>query len=262
MMIMSESNNDNIQCHIQHDNLLLSLEHFEGPIDLLLSLAKANKVDLAYISVAELADQYLNYLQKLKKLRLEIASEYLVMASWLTYLKSVFLLPDIAEDNNPEYQEAYLKWQLERLALFKKLASLLMNRQQIDKFTFLRRLSDEQIQKPQQDIIYMTNLNNLLIAYGDIENRKNIDRPLIFDTSIFAQIDKAMQQLDNMIIKIQHWTPMNQLITKIPYHHTGDKALYRRSQLSALLCNILELAQKGQVMMQQYDDDMITVKAV
>ena len=108
----------------------LSLEGYEGPIDLLLDLSKKQKVDLSNISILELAKQYLNFINNYKNIHLEIAADYLVMAAWLTYLKSRLLLPKekIEEEHTTEELESALRYQLQRLEAMQNLAKILYNR--------------------------------------------------------------------------------------------------------------------------------------
>ena len=120
--------------------LVVDVEGFEGPLDLLLSLARNQKVDLAKISILALADQYLAFIEEARKLRLELAADYLVMAAWLAYLKSRLLLPEVADPNSPSAEEMAnaLAWRLKRLEAFREVSAKLMDRPQLQRDVFRR----------------------------------------------------------------------------------------------------------------------------
>ena len=129
-MIDSSEQNNLDYISDNSNNFNLSLEGYEGPIDLLLELAKNQKVDLLNISVLDLAEQYLIFINKFKELHLEITADYLVMAAWLTYLKSCILIPKEKDDpeHTSEQLEAALKYQLQRLEAFQKIQVLTWTR--------------------------------------------------------------------------------------------------------------------------------------
>ena len=121
----------------------LTIDGYEGPIDLLLDLAKKQKVDLSNISILELAEQYIKFIKDFKSMHLEIAADYLVMAAWLTYLKSRLLLPKEKNDDNhsPEELEAAIKYQLQRLESMQRISKILYNRPLIGRDLFYRGLT-------------------------------------------------------------------------------------------------------------------------
>ena len=120
--------------------LVVDVEGFEGPLDLLLSLARQQKVDLAKISILALADQYLAFIEAARKLRLELAADYLVMAAWLAYLKSRLLLPEVADPDGPSAEDMAnaLAWRLKRLEAFREVSAKLMDRPQLQRDVFRR----------------------------------------------------------------------------------------------------------------------------
>src|SRR5919107_3023807 len=123
----------------QSDELTLNLDGWEGPLDLLLNLARAQKVDLAQISILELVEQYLTYLAEARALRLEIAADYLVMAAWLAYLKSCLLLPkDPEQDPSPEELALRLQLRLQRLDAMREAGARLLGRDRIGRDVFVR----------------------------------------------------------------------------------------------------------------------------
>src|SRR5690242_5120901 len=146
--------------------LVLDLDGFEGPIDVLLTLAREQKVDLAKISILELADQYLSFIQRARRLRLEIAADYLVMAAWLAYLKSRLLLPEPEEGGEPTGAElaAALAFQLQRLEAMREAGQRLMGRPQLGRDIFPRGAPERfrVIARP----IWSATLYDLLKAYG------------------------------------------------------------------------------------------------
>src|SRR5471030_1190707 len=118
--------------------MMVDVEGFEGPLDLLLMLARQQKVDLAKISILALADQYLAFIEAARKLRLELAADYLVMAAWLAYLKSRLLLPEAEGPDGPSAEDMAnaLAWRLKRLEAFREVSARLMGRQQLDRDVF------------------------------------------------------------------------------------------------------------------------------
>src|SRR6202045_3974532 len=153
--------------------LVLDLDGYEGPIDLLLSLAREQKVDLAKLSILALADQYLAFISGQRRLRLEIAADYLVMAAWLAYLKSRLLLPEPpGEDDGPSGDElaAALRHRLQLLAAMQRAGAALMARSQLSRDGFLRGAPEglRHVDRP----VYQASLYELLSAYGDNRRRQ------------------------------------------------------------------------------------------
>ena len=152
----------------ESQQLLLDLGGFEGPIDALLELAKQQKVDLIQISILELADQYLLWIKKLSRANVELAADYLVMAAWLTYLKSRLLLPkeEKSDDHTPEELEEALKYQLQRLEAFQKVSKKLYSRSLIGRDVFYGGSSEGL--KVKYNITYSSTLFDLLSSYSRI----------------------------------------------------------------------------------------------
>ena len=130
---------------LEAENLIIDIDGFEGPLDLLLSLSRSQKVDLLKISVLELARQYLDFIEQAKALRIELAADYLVMAAWLAYLKSRLLLPPEQQDDGPTGEElaAHLAFQLERLQAMRSAAAQLMARDQKGRNFFQRGVPEK-----------------------------------------------------------------------------------------------------------------------
>ena len=149
----------------------ISLKSYEGPIDLLLDLARKQKVDLSEISILELAEQYINFINQYQDIHLEIAADYLVMAAWLTYLKSRLLLPkeEKSEDHTPEELEEALKYQLQRLEAFQSVSKKLYSKALIGRDVFYGG-SAEGV-KVKYNITYSSNLFDLLRAFQLLSKR-------------------------------------------------------------------------------------------
>src|SRR2546421_11473749 len=156
------------------DQLVLELDGYEGPIDLLLALAREQKVDLAKLSILALADQYLAFIAAQHRLRLEIAADYLVMAAWLAYLKSRLLLPEPpAEEDGPSGAElaAALRHRLQLLAAMQRAGGALMGRPQVGRDLYLRGAPEglPTIDRP----VYELSLYELLTAYAEGHRRRH-----------------------------------------------------------------------------------------
>src|SRR5579859_5900439 len=131
---------DDFEIGASDDPLVVTVDGFEGPLDLLLRLARDQKVDIAKISVLKLADQYLEFIESARRLNLELAADYLVMAAWLAYLKSKLILPQPAADGEPTADEmaSRLRWRLKRLEVMREASARLMARDRLDRDVFAR----------------------------------------------------------------------------------------------------------------------------
>ena len=166
--ILEDKNSDKLQVK---NTLELSIDNYEGPLDLLLDLAKTQKVDLMQISIVQLVDQYIAYVDKIKK-NLEIAADFLVMASWLAYLKSRLLLP---EDDDEEFSASKmaekLKLQLRKLEMIRLLSDQLMSKKQMGIDVFFRGIKEGIRTKSTSQ--YSVSLYELIKSYADFKRRKN-----------------------------------------------------------------------------------------
>ncbi len=175
--------------------LVVDLEGYEGPIDMLLTLAREQKVDLTRISITQLADQYLAFITAARRLRLEIAADYLVMAAWLAYLKSRLLLPEPAPPDEPSGAElaAALTHQLQRLEAMQQAGARLMARPQLGRDVYGRGAPEglPRVLKP----IYEVSLYDLLRAYGDQRQRKE-GQVLHIEAPELYSMDDALQRLE------------------------------------------------------------------
>jgi segregation and condensation protein A len=226
--------------------LLLDLDGYEGPIDLLLTLAREQKVDLAKLSILALADQYLAFIAAQRRLRLEIAADYLVMAAWLAYLKSRLLLPEPpTEDDGPSGAEleAALRHRLSLLAAMQRAGAALMARPQLGRDLFLRGMPEglPQIDRP----VYALSLYELLTAYGE-GHRRSHARVLTIDPPALHSLGDALRHLAQFVGHVPEW---RELAAFLPSELRG--AVFRRSALAATFAATLELTRAGRVELRQ-----------
>jgi segregation and condensation protein A len=226
--------------------LVLDLDGYEGPIDLLLALAREQKVDLAKLSILALADQYLAYIAAQRQLRLEIAADYLVMAAWLAYLKSRLLLPEPPrEDDGPTGEElaAALSHRLQLLAAMQRAGTALMALPQLGRDVFLRG-APEGI--PRVDLpVFQLSLYELLAAYGEGHRRQHA-RVLTIEPPAFHSLDEALQRLAELVGHVPEW---RELEAFLPEELRGD--VFRRSALASTFAAMLELARSGRFELRQ-----------
>ena len=226
--------------------LVLDLDGYEGPIDLLLTLAREQKVDLARISILALADQYLAFIAAQRRLRLEIAADYLVMAAWLAYLKSRLLLPEPpAEDDGPSGVElaAALSHRLQMLAAMQRAGGELMARPQLGREVFLRGAPEglPVVNRP----VYELTLYELLTAYGEGHRRQHA-QILRIPEPAFHSLDEALRHLAQFLGHVPEW---RELAGFLPEELRGG--VFRRSVLASTFAATLELARDGRVELRQ-----------
>ena len=233
------------------DSLLLDIDGFEGPIDVLLVLARDQKVDLRQISILQLARQYLSFIDRAKQLQLELAAEYLVMAAWLAYLKSRLLLPKQAEDEEPDaatIAEA-LQFQLRRLEAMQHASEMLFSLPQLGQDIFPRGMPDGLRTRTQT--VFDASLIDLLRSYGDIHRRKedsHYELPVFRLMSLETALERMSQMLGRLPRKGTHsvWTTLQSFLPE----GSRDR-LYVRSALSSMFTASLELAKQGKVEIRQ-----------
>jgi segregation and condensation protein A len=229
--------------------LVVNLGAFDAPLDLLLSLARDQKVDLAKLSILALAEQFLAYIAEVKRLRLEIAADYLVMAAWLAFLKSKLLLPPEPSIPEPEptaaQMEAALRYQLQRLQAMQEAGARLMARAQLGRDVFARGI-------PEGVPVAVTatwdvKLIEFLKAYADF--RKRIDKPVlrIVETELDT-MDAAIERLSRMLgdLAIPDWTTLQSFL---PPGLADDTV--GRSYVAATLSATLELVRTGRLQIRQ-----------
>jgi segregation and condensation protein A len=227
------------------DELVLDLDGFEGPIDALLTLARDQKVDLRKISILELADQYLAFIARARRLRLELAADYLVMAAWLAYLKSRLLLPEPPADGEPSGAElaAALAFQLQRLEAMQEAGKKLMALPQfgIDFFARGEPEPAKIIDVPVWDVT----LFDLLKAYGTHPGRRKEGMLRIAPLNLFS-MDDALRRIGEMLGQVLDWTVLRNFLPD-----GLDTPLQRRAAIAATFAASLELARNGRVELRQ-----------
>ncbi|RED51034.1 segregation and condensation protein A [Aestuariispira insulae] len=229
-----------------NDSLLLSLDGFDGPIDLLLSLARDQKVDLHKISILALADQYLDYIHRARVLRLEIAADYLVMAAWLAYLKSRLLIPaqpTDEEEENPAELAARLAFQLQRLEAMQKSSQKLMERFQLGQ-DFFRRGEPETTRVEKQSVFELS-LYELLRAYGHIQDKKTASLLRIMPTELYS-MDDAIERLRGLVGQVPNWQTLQDFLPE-----DLKNPLVIRSAMAAHFAASLELVREGLLEIRQ-----------
>lgn len=226
-------------------SLFVNLDGFEGPIDLLLSLAREQKVDLSSIAILPLAEQYLHYIQSAKQINLEVAADYLVMAAWLAYLKSRLLLPEPEPEHHDEIIDMSdaLRLQLLRLEAMQTAAKRLVNLPKLGEKRFARSQTIS-IEKADH-IEWQASLYELLSAYGDIRSAEEASTLTIAVTRLFS-VQDAAERLHRLIGKTPDWTVLNEFLPtdlKTP--------LDRRSAMASHFVASLELAKQGVLSLKQ-----------
>jgi len=238
-----EKINNNIESNEQF-NILLS--GYEGPIDLLLELARKQKVNLSDISVLDLAEQYIQFINNYNKLHLEIAADYLVMAAWLTYLKSRLLLPkdDKIEEHSPEELEEAIKYQLQRLEAMQNISKKLYSRPLINRDVFYGG-SDEGV-KIKYNISYSSSLYDLLKNYSNLLKKEDLISTLTISSSELFSVDESIQRIKNMFGSINEWTNIMTLIPKFGINNIVNKSLITSNFVASL-----ELSKNGMIEIKQ-----------
>ncbi|MEO5808455.1 ScpA family protein [Devosia sp.] len=227
------------------DVMYVDVAGYEGPLDLLLDLARRQKVDLAAISVLALAEQYLSFIETIREKRIEIAADYLVMAAWLAYLKSRLMVPQAADDDEPsgEMMAAMLQFRLKRLEAMRRSASQLMNRPRLG-FQVYARGAPEPIVVDRQNIWEAT-LFDLLKAYST-----NRERGISTDYTPIQRTVWSLQDARDILVRLIgdsfDWVPMDQYLAD--YLSTpAERATVRASSFSASL----ELVRQGKIDLRQ-----------
>jgi len=239
---------DTVADRLAAEALVVDVDGYEGPLDLLLTLARTQKVDLRRISVLELAVQYLAFVEKAKELRLELAADYLVMAAWLAFLKSRLLLPPDPADEGPSGEDlaAHLAFQLERLEAMREAAAKLMARDRMGRDFFPRGLPEE-VERV-RNVRYTATLMDLMRAYARIRTKDEF-RPYVMDREDVFTMEMALDRLRGLIGYAGEWTD---LTSYLPAGWDLDPAR-RRSATAATFAASLELAKAGKVHLRQSD---------
>ncbi len=235
-----------VTARLAAEALIVDVDGFEGPLDLLLMLSRTQKVDLRRISVLQLAEQYLKFVNDAKTLRIELAADYLVMAAWLAYLKSRLLLPPEPGEDGPSGEElaAHLAFQLERLQAMREAAARLMARDQKGRDFFVRGIPEDVMRL--RRVSYTATLLDLMQAYARIRTRDEF-RPYAMDRDHVFTMEQALDRMRGLIGYAGDWTDLS---AYLPEGWTADPAR-RRSATAATFAASLELAKQGQIELRQ-----------
>ena len=229
--------------------LIVNLDGFEGPLDLLLTLARTQKVDLARISILALAEQYLDYVAQARRLRLELAANYLVMAAWLAYLKSRLLLPDEETDEEPSGPEmaAALALRLRRLSAMRDAAAKLMDRPQLGRDVFAAGAAEGL--PVHEQALHEGTLVELLRAYADHRIRRK-PRGLLIELSAYHSMEDAYERLTQLLGSTPDWEILERFL---PRGSGPESDAAARSGVASTLAASLELAREGQLQIRQME---------
>lgn len=245
-MIRPETNKANTSSPDQ-DNLIVDVEGFQGPLDVLLTLARSQKVDLSQISILELAQQYLLFIAEARKYRLELAADYLVMASWLAYLKSKLLLPkeQATEEDEPSAEEMakLLAFRLQKLNAMRDAAAKLMAKNCLGRDVFTRGMPENirVIKTPK----YAADMYELIKAYAF--QRQNTGAPkLTFESRTVWSVKEACERLERMLGISLEWFPMDHFL----YEFIDDASTLKSVKASTFGAS-LELARSGEIELKQ-----------
>lgn len=225
------------------ETLTIEVEGWEGPLDLLLALARNQKVDLRQISILELVEQYLHFVHQARELKLELAADYLVMAAWLAYLKSALLLPRNPEETpSPEELALRLQLRLERLNAMREAGARLVARDRVGRDVFARAAPEglRVVRRGRYDV----EIYDLIAAYGRISART---RPVMHVVAIrdVMTLEEALARVSALIGIDIEWRAIETFLPE------GAKGLYRKSALASSFVAALELARQGRIELQQ-----------
>ena len=228
------------------DALIIEVDGFEGPLDLLLALARNQKVDISKISVLQLADQYLAFMDTARGKRLELAADYLVMAAWLTYLKSRLVLPQAEPEPGPGAEEMAqaLRWRLQRLQAMRDSAVRLMARDRLGRDVFSR--GDPEPVRLVRTRKYSDTLYDLLTSYSQQRIRVLGHRVLEVVRAPIFLIEEARARIERVLGQIPSWSLMSRFLP--PGWGVGDR---RRTALASTFSAALELTRDGKLEIRQ-----------
>jgi segregation and condensation protein A len=247
-LFASDSDPDPVAARLAAEALIIDVDGFEGPLDLLLMMSRTQKVDLRKISVLELAKQYLGFVEKAKELRIELAADYLVMAAWLAFLKSRLLLPPDPADDGPSGEElaAHLAFQLERLSAMRDAAAKIMARDQLGRDFFVRGVPEDVTRV--RSITYTATLLDLMQAYARIRTKDEF-RPYTMDRDRILTLEQALERMRGLIGFAGEWAELGSFL---PDGWSEDPAM-RRSATAATFAASLELVKTGCIELRQGD---------
>ncbi len=237
------------------DPLIVDVDGYEGPLDVLLVLAKTQKVDLKKISILALVDQYMSFIAAARSLQLELAADYLVMAAWLAYLKSRLLLPppeDETDEPTGEELAARLAFRLQRLQAMRDAAARLMARDRLGRDVFSRGMPEgiRVIRTPD----YKSNIYDLMKAYSEQRIRSVSHEDLRIKRAPIFAVEEARKRIERLFGKIKDWSTIDSLLPEgwlqREEEHTDKTAKWRSAKASTLTAS-LELVKDGHMEIKQ-----------
>jgi segregation and condensation protein A len=233
---------------VDGDALIIDVDGFEGPLDLLLELARTHKIDLSRISILALADQYIAFIDRARSMRLEVAADYLVMAAWLTYLKSRLLIPQPPKEGESEPLDMAqrLAFRLQRLQAMRDAANALMQSPQLNRDVFERGAPEALVVETQTE--YGDTLIDLLKAYAERRQRKMVHQSYTVKKQKVWSIKEARESLERLLGRMDEWGQMDLFLDD--YLSTPDM---RRSLRASSFTASLELAREGVIEIRQAD---------
>ena len=238
---------------LENESVLFNvdIENYNGPLDVLLDLAKAQKVNLEDLSITKLADQFHDFITKEKDLNLEIASEYLLMATWLAYLKSKLLLPGSPEEEFKVQEVAEkLKLQLKKLELIRLLSHQMLKRKRLGREIRTRGMRTGI--RPIYNSEYNVNLFELLKTYSSIIMTKDFQRMSIPKLPVFTT-EEGIKTIKQFFGKLIDWKNLNDLIPK----NFKKESRYKKTGIAGIFAGSLELVKEGNLKIKQknlFDD--------
>jgi segregation and condensation protein A len=230
----------------EDEKLRVDVEGFEGPLDLLLAMARTQKVDIAKISVLALARQYLEFIEEAQRLRLELAADYLVMAAWLTFLKSKLLLPpEPSDEDEPSGEElaAMLAFRLQRLDAMRDAAAQLMTRKRLGRDVFPR--GEPEPIRVTRSSVYEANVYDLLKAYAQ-QRQRNAVRTLHMEKRTVWSLKEARDELERLLGMACDWAPLDQILAEFLVEPE-----IRRTALASSFTATLEMTREGALEIRQ-----------
>ena len=236
---------DDKRINANGEPLVVDVDGFEGPLDLLLSLARTQKVDLAKISILKLAEQYLSFIDKLRDMRLELAADYLVMAAWLAFLKSKLLLPEPEEDEeeNAEDLAQMLAFRLKRLEAMRKAATSLMNRNRLGREVFAR--GDPEPVHVVKKSEFSATLYDLLTAYAMQRQRQSVSTVQVAKRTVWS-LQEAREALQRLVGVNKEWARLDQYL----FDYLVDPE-QRATAMASSFTASLELVREGALELRQ-----------
>ena len=225
------------------DTLTLDIDGWEGPIDLLLALARTQKVDLREISILALVEQYLTFVEQARELKLELAADYLVMAAWLAFLKSALLLPrEPEQDPDPDELALRLQLRLERLAAMRDAGARLMARDRLGRDVFARGAPEGL--RTVRKALWQAEIYDLIAAYGAVQARNRPVMHVVHDRQVMT-LEMAIERVSAMLGRTIEWAAIERFLPE------GATGRLRRSALASSFLAVLELARQRKVEFRQ-----------